>query len=101
MPVRQELDEEYLRSCLLYTSQKGNQYKHYSFRVARHYSTFYSIYHKDFSFPILVRLIVFIFHEVLVEIVNLVRPSVEDFLGFLRRLTIEAQACLLYTSRCV
>ena len=36
-----------------------------------------------------------IFHEVLVEIVNLVRPSVEDFLGFLRRLTLEAQAVLL------
>ena len=35
---------------MLMASQKGNQYKHYSFRVARHYSTFYSIYHKDFSF---------------------------------------------------
>ena len=44
---------------------------------------------------ILVRLIVLIFHEVLVEIVNLVCPTVEDFLGFLRRLTIEAQAVLL------
>ncbi len=44
---------------------------------------------------ILVRLIVLIFHEVLVEIVNLVRPTVEDFLGFLSRLTIEAQAVLL------
>ena len=32
---------------------------------------------------------------VLIEIVNLVRPTVEDFLGFLRRLTIEAQAVLL------
>ena len=32
---------------------------------------------------------------VLVEIVKLVRPAVEDFLGFLCRLTIEAQAVLL------
>ena len=32
---------------------------------------------------------------VLIEIVNLVRPTVEDFLGFLRRLTIEAQPVLL------
>ena len=43
----------------------------------------------------LVRLVVLIFNEVLVEIVNLVCPTVEDFLGFLRRLTIEAQAVLL------
>ena len=32
---------------------------------------------------------------VLVGIVNLVRPTVEDFLGFLSRLTIEAQPVLL------
>ena len=32
---------------------------------------------------------------VLIEIVNLVCPTVEDFLGFLRRLTIEAQPVLL------
>ena len=36
---------------------------------------------------------------VLVEIVNLVRLTVEDFLGFLRRLTIEAQAVLLKAAK--
>ena len=32
---------------------------------------------------------------VLIEIVNLVRPTVEDFLGFLRRLAVETQPVLL------
>lgn len=36
---------------MLMASQKGNQYKHYSFRVARHYSTFYSHISQRFFIP--------------------------------------------------
>ena len=37
---------------------------------------------------------------VLVKIIKLVRPAVKDVLGFLRRLTIEAQTVLLKGSEC-